>query len=126
MKKIFLIVLVLISVKSFSQTATPGSDEFTRTVQATYYIQEATDLNYTTAAGEAVHNLVLASFRSSLTIVTLNTDKLSSSDNAKIQSLVAKLTYAKQNPPTWEELSRLEETRLIQVDKNVRKTSKYH
>lgn len=128
--KLFLasLSLVLVSFFSFSQNQKSDNknDGLIRAGYASYYIEEASEaFAYDTPYGEACANIILKAYRDLLQIPETSALPIDASDKMKIDQLVTKLNQLRANPPSWEELFKLEKERLIQWDKAISHKSKY-
>ena len=118
--------LTLVSVLSFAQNQKVDSkkDDLIRASYASYYIDE-TNAAYDTPYGEACANIILKAYRGLLQIPETSSLPIDASDKIKIDQLVTKLNQLRTNPPSWEEIFKLEKERLIQWDKAISHKSKY-
>jgi len=128
--KLFLasLSLVLVSFLSFAQNQKSDNknDGLIRASYASYYIEEASEsVVYATPYGEACANIILKAYRDLLQIPETSSLPIDASDKMKIDQLVTKLNQLRTNPPSWEEIFKLEKERLIQWDKAISHKSKY-
>ena len=130
-KTTFLLLGILLQIPLFvfSQVKPQvNNDAFTRASYASFYIEETSEeffSGYTTAFGEGCANIVLKHFRDLQPLPDIKMLSITSSDKLKIEQLIKKLNELRENPPSWGEIYKLEEQKLIQWDKSIRQKSKY-
>ncbi|PCJ81364.1 MAG: hypothetical protein COA57_14340 [Flavobacteriales bacterium] len=125
-KTIALFLLAFIHLSFFAQRSIDkNTDELTRASLASQYLQEAKTELYATSFGEACANIILSVYRELQPIPDISIDRVSGQDKEKLRQLIGKLQGLRKTPPTWAELAKMEEERLIKWDKAVRRQSKY-
>lgn len=110
----------------FSQKA-HQSDAYIRSSYASYYLEEVQEANYTfdTPLGQATANIILKAYRDLLPAPDISAIQINGSDRTKVEHLVIKLQQLRESPPSWNELFKLEEKRLIEWDKAMHRKSIY-
>lgn len=98
-----------------------------RSSYASYYLNEVQEENYTfnTPSGEATANIILKAYRDLQPIPDISLDKLDPTDKIKVEQLISKLNDLSKNPPTWDEILKMEKEYLIKWDKAIRQKSIY-
>lgn len=120
--------LISFFVSAQNQKSDNKNDGLIRAGYASYYIEEASEAAayaYDTPYGEACANIILKAYRDLLQIPETSSLPIDANDKMKINQLVTKLNQLRTNPPSWEELFKLEKERLIQWDKAISHKSKY-
>lgn len=122
MKKLLAIFFISISNLSLAQMS---EDEILRKKMLIDYIDQVY-FEYSTPQAEAIANIIIKAFRENLVIIEVDIKNISEDDALKITSL--KLMFQNllnAKTPSWEEIFELEKERLILLDKQLRRKSKY-
>ena len=122
MKKILILFFIFISYTAIAQMS---DDEVLRKKILIDYIDQVY-FEYSSPEGEAIANIIIKAFRENLVIIDADIKNLSEADALKITSL--KLVFQNllnAKTPSWGEIFELEKERLILIDKQLRRKSKY-
>lgn len=122
MKKILILFFIFISHVSIAQLS---NDEMLRKKILIDYIDQVY-FEYSTPQAEAIANIIIKAFRENLVIIDADISNISEADALKITSLkLAFQNLLNVKTPSWAEIFELEKERLLLLDKQLRRKSKY-
>jgi hypothetical protein len=122
MKKAVLLFLVF---SVLSATAQLSDDEKLRKKILTDYLDQVY-FEYSTPQAEALANIIIKSFKENLVIISVEVNDIPETDALKIASLKLVLqNLLDSQTPSWQQIIEIEKERLIMLDKQLRRKSKY-
>ncbi len=123
MKNIYILLVLFFTAQLLG--AQSLNDTQRRAILASYSLEKE-NFTFESPKGEACVNIILNSFRSFGELPPkLNMEGLPLADQLLCENLMAKLLVFQVNPPSWDALVLLEETRLKEWDARVNRHTKY-